>query len=488
MKKIYLLLLAVTTFSAASYSQTIFAIQTPGTMSDTSAFFGQVVTTSGIVTAKRTNGYFIQDGTGAWNGIFVFNNTNNPVVGDNVTITGTVDEFNRFTEIKTITAFTVNSSGNTLPASTSVSTLAANSEMYEGVLVTVTNASSTTAVNGFGEWIVDDNSGPVIIDNSMFSFTPVVGNQYTVTGVVEYAFSTFRIQPRNAADVTGQVATTPFVSIFNIQNTTAPNGDSPQNGNIVKTKGVVTGIVNFGTTSAVGTFFIQDGNGAWNGIYVFNNTNPVAIGDSVEVTGEVDEFNFTTELINVTNVTVLNSGNTLPTPAIATTLAANSEMYEGVLIQVKNAVYVNNPGSFGLWELNDGTGIIQADDDIFPYANIANVGSTYDVTGIGHFSFGTAKILPRSVNDISLSTSINEVEQIAVSIYPNPANDVITFELGINSFEVTITDITGKIIKTATSTSNKKIINIADLNNGVYFYTIIANKNVVTTSKFIVVR
>ena len=35
----------------------------------------QIVTVHGIVTATAEYGYFIQDGDGAWNGVFVYDNT-----------------------------------------------------------------------------------------------------------------------------------------------------------------------------------------------------------------------------------------------------------------------------------------------------------------------------------------------------------------------------------------------------------------------------
>jgi len=484
MKKIYTLLVGLTIISSTANSQTIFAIQTPGTMSDTSALWGTSVNTNGIVTAVKSNGYYIQDGTGAWNGVFVFDLGNTPLRGDDVSFTADVDEYFNLTELKNVTAFTINSTGNTLPAATSLSTLAVNDEQYEGVLVAVTNAQSMGAPNGFGEWDVNDGSGLATIDDAIFPFIPVVGNNYDVTGVLDYSFSLYKILPRDASDIIGATGSPNFVSIYDIQFTVDPNGDSPELGNVVMTKGVVTGVV---VNGAPGTFFIQDGNGAWNGLYIFESGTTVARGDSVEVTGTVDEFNNTTELISVTNVTVLNSGNTLPTPAILTTGNANTEDWEGVLIQVLNAPCTGNTAGFGLWDLNDGSGIIQADDDIFPYALSANVGTSYNVTGIGHYSFSAYKILPRDANDISIASGINELGSFTVSVYPNPVKNIINFELNINIFTVTLINVTGKIIKRSHSTNNKLVISTENIDNGIYFYSVSDNDgNIISTSKFIV--
>lgn len=288
--------------------------------------------------------------------------------------------------------------------------------------------------------------------------------------------------------ITATTPPTPTIKkIYDIQFTTNANGDSPELGNVVTTKGVITGIVKNGPDRHA--FFIQDSAAAWNGIYVYErNDSTLVIGDSVEVTGTVAEYNGLTELTFVSNITVLNSGNTLPTPVVTTTGNANMEQWEGVVIQTLNAECVSNTNGFGMWEINDGSGSLLADDDIYFYHLTAVVGSHYDVTGIGHFSFGDYKILPRDANDISLVVGINELNTSNVAVYPNPAKEQITFETDNNGFNLTITDITGKVIFNQNVVSKKTTVNLNRFNAGVYFYTITNNNQVVTTDKFIVTK
>jgi type IX secretion system substrate protein len=281
--------------------------------------------------------------------------------------------------------------------------------------------------------------------------------------------------------------TTSIKKIYDIQFTTNPNGDSPEVGNVVTTKGVITGIIKNGPDRHA--FFIQDSALAWNGIYVYErNDSTLVIGDSVEVTGTVAEYNGLTELSFVSNITVLNSGNTLPTPVVTTTGNANMEQWEGVVIQTLNAECTSNTVGFGMWEINDGSGTLLADDDIFPYHFNAVVGSDYNVTGIGHFSFGDYKILPRDINDISLVVGIDELNANNVAVYPNPANDQITFQLENNGFEVIVADITGKMVATANTVADKLTLSLENLNNGIYFYTIKNKDVVIATNKFVVVK
>ena len=288
-------------------------------------------------------------------------------------------------------------------------------------------------------------------------------------------------------------------SIYDIQFTTSPNGNSPEEGNAVTTKGVVTAYVNNTANYGAGSFFIQDGAGAWNGLYIYNldTTQTPSVGDSVEVTGIITEINLgsapqaVTELSFISNLTVLNSGNALPNTTTISTSAANSEDYEGVLIKVTNAeaTIVGSTLGFGLWEMNDGSGALIGDDDMFAYHLQANQGTYYDVTGIGHYSFDDYKILPRKPSDVALFVGIDKLSGVYVSVYPNPVRDAINFKLDVAGYNVGIVDVTGKSVKTASTLNNKLSVETSNLNNGIYFYSITGfDGNLISTNKFIVAK
>jgi predicted extracellular nuclease len=102
----------------ACNSVTIGSVQGSG---DSSAVVGQTVTIQGIVTALRSNGFFMQDsGDGdstMSDGIFVFTSTapsGNVVTGNAVCASGTVAEYEGQTEIASPAVFAI-SSGNALP-------------------------------------------------------------------------------------------------------------------------------------------------------------------------------------------------------------------------------------------------------------------------------------------------------------------------------------------------------------------------------------
>jgi len=92
-----------------------------------SLLVGQTVTVTGIVTAAGVSGYddnfFISSTTGgAWNGIYVYYASTDVSVGDEVEVTGDVQEYSGYTELAYASNVTILSTGNEVPPASSVST------------------------------------------------------------------------------------------------------------------------------------------------------------------------------------------------------------------------------------------------------------------------------------------------------------------------------------------------------------------------------
>jgi len=187
MKKLIILLFCVV-IALQLNAQTIYQIQG---QSPASPFKGQTVTTKGIVTAIYSNSYFIQDGDGAWSGLYIYDQTNKPALGDSVQLTGLVDEYFDMTELKTITAFTILSSGNKLPEPVLIST-GTDKEQWESVLIKVSNATCTNVDLGYGEWEVNDGTGPIVVNDLGIAYTPILDVSYAITGPLDYSFSFYK--------------------------------------------------------------------------------------------------------------------------------------------------------------------------------------------------------------------------------------------------------------------------------------------------------
>ena len=78
--------------------------------------------------------------------------------------------------------------------------------------------------------------------------------------------------------------------------------------------------------------------------------------------------------------------------------------------------------------------------------------------------------------------------------YPNPANNVVSFDYNmpfdVNSASVAIYNMMGQeVVRQDLNLGTSRVdINVSDLNEGVYFYSVIVNNQAVKTNKFVVSR
>lgn len=178
----------------------VYDIQYTAAPSGDSPLAGEVVTVSGIVTAVMVDGFTIADSAGAWRGVYVYTVIAGPAVGDSVEVTGTVQEYYGMTEIANVTTFAAFSSGHPVPP-LDVEPADAPQEAYESVLLRVDDVTVTELLP-FGEWTVD--SVLVCDDVNDYVYFPRVGDALdSVTGVLQYSFGAFKLQPRETADIAG---------------------------------------------------------------------------------------------------------------------------------------------------------------------------------------------------------------------------------------------------------------------------------------------
>jgi hypothetical protein len=217
------------------------------------------------------------------------------------------------------------------------------------------------------------------------------------------------------------------VTIYDIQYTTDPSGDSPYAGSIVHTYGIVSGVT--APTSTVKGFFLEERpGGAWHGVFVYTGAEPtVSRGDSIEISGEVDEYYDCTEIKNIVTLNTFASGVIPPGPTVLTTDEAEQEMYEGVLVRCNRAICTDPDLGYGEWRI-DGLVV----DDLCYVGFTPDSLRRYDVTGPNNYAYGTFRLCPRDLSDIvEYPMSITD---IFWAPYGPEINDPVSVECKINLF------------------------------------------------------
>jgi predicted extracellular nuclease len=137
---------------------------------------------------------------------------------------------------------------------------------------------------------------------------------------------------------------------------------SPMAGQTVVVQGIVVGDFQDGASGTNGDFngfHLQEEDAdadadplTSEGIFVFDGSSPavnVAIGDLVQVVGVVSEFNGLTEITAFTGVTVLSSGNPLPTAAtvsLPVSAVTDFEPFEGMRVTFPQALVISEYFNF----------------------------------------------------------------------------------------------------------------------------------------------
>ncbi len=256
---------------------------------------------------------------------------------------------------------------------------------------------------------------------------------------------------------------------------------SPFSGQIVITSGIVTGLL---PGSSQG-YFIQDGEGAWNGIFVYDNVNLPAVGDKLELVALVVEYYELTELKEVSSFVVVSSGNDLPEPTLLSTANVNQEAYEGVFVQVENATCTNEDYGYGMWEVNDGSGATLIHNNAsYTYTPVPS--TAYNVKGVLNYTFSEWKVELRMEGDVSIYVNVNELIQSDSKLYPNPVREMLYLEVSKPFIGLKIFNLLGEQVLSLSDLTKERLeINTGNLPNGLYIIQLIHSNDEAETLRFI---
>jgi len=535
----------VSTTDAYNYIVYGGAVNTIASLQDGTVPTGTSVTIQGIVTAEPyafyseddLHYYWIQDDFAALSGIKVYDPDRALIEGDEVRLTGTVDEYYDLTEMVDITEIEVLSSGNTMEPL--LVTLSGDMEPYEGVLIELQDVYVSDVANEFGEWMLSDGTNTLVVDDAAdYFYTPVVDEALaSIVGVLDYSFGAYKLLPRLARDIQTADGLTRIQAIQQVRYSdlmpkyssldssvwfadTSYYHEEWTDTMIVTVQGIVTMPTGLSYAGAGVKFILQDKNGGpWSSILSYSpdsTTFPVLFeGDLVELTGRITEFD-THEGSSVSNMTelwiteeaeLLDVGLAVPLEPVIPTgdlrWPTTAEQWGNVVVKVENAVItMNDPTAFDILKIDDGSGGILVDDDSDSLSAYIQppVGSVFDeVRGWVYHHYGsyvdssTYKLVPLYESDLILNTEAIDRMQVpegyALGNYPNPFNPTTNIAFRIpetQSVQLVIYNQLGQYVTTLVDQSlnageyqvvwNGLSQKGRPVSSGLYFYRMVAGK------------
>lgn len=372
-------------------------------VNDGTVAVGEVVSLEGlVVTSPPTRdgeGFFVADPDGgAGSGLYVWGPsamaalTTVPAVGDEVKITGEVQDYYGWIELTIGSADDVEVTGTaTVPAPVDLGTgEGVDWSQYESVLVTLADQD----ILEIDQYNTATLSCGVNLDDGFVYLDFGCGGHYdSVTGIVFYSYEEWSVNPRTEDDLgafTGS-GTSGASTVADVQ-AGETCGDVELSG-LVVTSPVVE-------KDGDSTFFAQDaGGGEWAGIAIFvpGTVVDVQVGDVIDVNGSVSEYYGFTEVFvdDAASLVVTGSGET----PVATTLTAapsDWEPYEGVLVSLEGVTVTGDVTDYGQWPTDFGIQI----DDLFGEVTAANGDVFATATGLVYYSFEEWNLEPRTADDL----------------------------------------------------------------------------------------
>lgn len=228
------------------------------------------------------------------------------------------------------------------------------------------------------------------------------------------------------------------------------------------------------------TVYIQSGTGPYSGMCVYGSLKTGHIGDSIVVTGKVEEFNQLTEITNVSYFFNFNS-NLILEPVVITASQIGEE-YEGMLVTIKDVAFNDAgavvPDANASYVFRDGTGsstvFLRYGSRLFnkqiPYG-------VSDVTGVVSQYQNSYQILPRDISDFSagkdtvppMVTDVTVLDQNWITVSFNERVEQLSSENILNySFSSEIIALSAYRYEEATTV----ILNVEGLSNGIHTLTV----------------
>ena len=176
----------------------------------------------------------------------------------------------------------------------------------------------------------------------------------------------------------------------------------------------VENVVVVGATD-YGFYIVEPAGGAWGGVYAYYGSawqkvaGDLKVGDVINISGTVVEYNGTTEIDFYGGSVEYVGKGTLPAPVVVDTATmadeAAAEAYEAVLVTASGVVVTNtnpdDPSDFGEFAIDDGVRVDDLWYDIEGAVGGLSVGDTFDsISGLFRYEYSNFHITPLGAEDV----------------------------------------------------------------------------------------
>jgi predicted extracellular nuclease len=369
-------------------------------------------------TAPALDGYYVAEGAGGQNkGIQITVPTSagtNFVPGDVVDVYGEYLEFYCSSQVKA--SKVEKTSTGPAPVATVITgdmlpPTAATSEPYEGTLVQLNDVKVESLADY--EYVLTGGAHGAGGQYKPGYFATAGDELTSITGVVDFSYGTYKIQPRNLADIVVKtLAPSTEVTIEEIQSAATSTGCADESGTLpptqtkVRVSGIVVSPVQDASANLSGVYLSSEAPGANSGLFVLFPKAAGAtanVGDLLTAEGNVVEYYCLTEL-KATAVQVTGAG-TAPAPATVTAAdlaGATAEAWEGTYVKLENVTVSSTDNLDKYNEVEVESGLVLAGDD-FGIKWTVKVGDKItSVTGAVKYAFKKYRVVPFSDASITL--------------------------------------------------------------------------------------
>ena len=329
------------------------------------------------------------------------------------------------------------------------------------------NVTITCATDGATIYYTTDGTVPTnastqytgaiaVSQNTTIKAIAYVGEEFSFVATARYTFPNF---VENIA------------ALYEIENTTETY--------------VLTGDVTFVYRNGK-SIYVKDATG---GLLVFDQSNKITTeyteGDVISggITGTISIYHGMLEFVPTFNTAASTQNTGAVAPLIITVEQLRTNDYVSQLVKVEN-VSVETGATYTEGQTGDNVTFSQNGNEAILRNGFKTLDMTigdntrWDIVGFAAIYDDNTQIYPRSNDDVTIVTSVDELAS-ELAIYPNPTSDIVNIVTNGNAQRVEIANVDGQVVSNETVSSDVVTISLEAQPAGMYFVRIYTANEVI---------